>query len=509
MRELAVQAATDTLEAADREKLLQEVDDLTAEIQAVATRTEFNKMKILNGEGNRVSEVGTYNGAVFNVEKSIATLVYMTEAVRPGDFIYTIENAGRPAILEGVDIAAVPGNLVLFPERPVWWPSDASGNPLTNAPWPPADWQSFWPADPSVPVAPPVGGLPKLTLPLPEWNTASWPAGSTPAAIDLPNFKMPDLTYVIDNGKLGTSETIWINGLAINFSPGSSVGNVAEALAQAGISRWTDAGGKPFWVSNIAGSNQTISIQGNDYFLQFFGLKSGEAQGTDAVLSNFQFRDQLENILSQETTGLSYIADGNHVTVTGTRGEVIKFNIQSLLVPQDGTMWEPQFSFGNGKPLDNPDSWADEQSMRFEFKDYGPIKVQVGGNYNEHVAVFIPKLTPETLGLVEYKGGERFSLLNYCTIAGASQAIDKTDAAIAITSTVRARLGAYQNRLESTIRSLDVSSENTERSRSRIMDTDMAKEMTDYSQLNVMYQAGIAILGQANQHPMQILSLLN
>jgi flagellin len=91
---------------------------------------------------------------------------------------------------------------------------------------------------------------------------------------------------------------------------------------------------------------------------------------------------------------------------------------------------------------------------------------------------------------------------------GAEAAIRITDAAINTVSNTRARLGAYQNRLESTVRNLDVAAENTEISRSRIQDTDMARETTKYAQYNVMFQAAMSLLGQANQRPQQIISLL-
>ena len=74
---------------------------------------------------------------------------------------------------------------------------------------------------------------------------------------------------------------------------------------------------------------------------------------------------------------------------------------------------------------------------------------------------------------------------------------------------IRGALGAYQNRLEHTSTNLGVSVENTTSSYSRIIDADMAEEMTNYTQYNVLTQSGIAMLSQANQRPQQILQLLN
>lgn len=87
--------------------------------------------------------------------------------------------------------------------------------------------------------------------------------------------------------------------------------------------------------------------------------------------------------------------------------------------------------------------------------------------------------------------------------------LTRVDEAIQMTSTIRGKLGAYQNRLEHTATNLGVSEENTIASLSRIEDADMAEEMTNYTQYNVISQAGIAMLAQANQRPQQVLQLLN
>ena len=98
--------------------------------------------------------------------------------------------------------------------------------------------------------------------------------------------------------------------------------------------------------------------------------------------------------------------------------------------------------------------------------------------------------------------------INVCTRKGADNSILKLDDAIKITSAARAELGAYQNRLESTKSSLDVSSYNMTNAMSRIMDTDMADAMTEYTQLNVLQQAATSMLSQANSKPEQIMSIL-
>jgi flagellin len=82
-----------------------------------------------------------------------------------------------------------------------------------------------------------------------------------------------------------------------------------------------------------------------------------------------------------------------------------------------------------------------------------------------------------------------------------------TDAITAI-STQRAALGAFQNRFEHTINSVNVAIENLSASESRIRDTDMASEMVNFTRSNILSQAGTAMLAQANQAPQSVLSLL-
>ena len=91
---------------------------------------------------------------------------------------------------------------------------------------------------------------------------------------------------------------------------------------------------------------------------------------------------------------------------------------------------------------------------------------------------------------------------------GGTYAIDAIADAISKVSSQRSALGAVQNRLEHTIDNLDNVSENTSSAESRIRDTDMAKEMVNYSKNNILAQAGQSMLAQANQSNQGVLSLL-
>lgn len=98
--------------------------------------------------------------------------------------------------------------------------------------------------------------------------------------------------------------------------------------------------------------------------------------------------------------------------------------------------------------------------------------------------------------------------VNINTQSDAGNAVDAVKTAIDRLSLQRANLGAYQNRLEHTINNLETTKVNIEASKSRIKDTDMAKQMMKYTQNNVLIQSAQAMLAQANTQPQQVLSLL-
>jgi len=129
----------------------------------------------------------------------------------------------------------------------------------------------------------------------------------------------------------------------------------------------------------------------------------------------------------------------------------------------------------------------------------GDMRLQVGANEGQVLEVVIPAITLQNMGIED---------MVVTTQEDACKAIDGIDGAIKYVSSVRGRLGAYQNRLESTINNLDVTSENMTAAYSRLMDVDMAEEMTNYTTNQVLTQAGTSMLAQANERPSQVLQLL-
>lgn len=167
--------------------------------------------------------------------------------------------------------------------------------------------------------------------------------------------------------------------------------------------------------------------------------------------------------------------DGNIVTIAGSGNFELK-----LRLTNDPT--DPTF-----------------KDLNLDLEGFGAMDMQIGANEGQQLGIRIPKMSLENMGI---------SNIDLSTAEGANKAIDKVDEAIKYVSASRSRLGAYQNRLEHTVNNLDISSENMTAAYSRIMDVDMAEEMTEYTTVQILSQASTSMLAQANERPSQVLQLL-
>jgi len=124
---------------------------------------------------------------------------------------------------------------------------------------------------------------------------------------------------------------------------------------------------------------------------------------------------------------------------------------------------------------------------------------QIGANESEDMGVDIGNMSSRALGINKVLVTDRDSATRSITII--DSALDKV-------SNQRAKLGAYQNRLEHTINNLTTASQNLTAAESRIRDLDMAQEMMNFTKLQILMQAGNAMLAQANTLPQAVLQLL-
>jgi len=133
----------------------------------------------------------------------------------------------------------------------------------------------------------------------------------------------------------------------------------------------------------------------------------------------------------------------------------------------------------------------------------------MGANMDQRERVYIGTMNTQGLGLKSpYGAAAVATFISISTPDKANTVIGMVDKALMRMNKQRADLGAYQNRLEFTMRSLAVGAENLQASESRIRDTNMAKTMSDLVKDQVLAQAGTAMVAQANMKTQQVLSLL-
>ncbi len=157
------------------------------------------------------------------------------------------------------------------------------------------------------------------------------------------------------------------------------------------------------------------------------------------------------------------------------------------------------FSLSMKLEADYPKDGQPAVDIKCEVTDIGPMDLQVGANMGQQIRVRIPSISSEYLYLDE---------VNVTKAGGPEKAMTKLDEALNTVNDIRANLGAYTNRLEYTVSSLNATHENMNAAISRMADVDMATEMVEYTKDNVLQQAGTSALSQANELPQMALQLL-
>ena len=230
-----------------------------------------------------------------------------------------------------------------------------------------------------------------------------------------------------------------------------------------------------------------------------FTLTGDSAQAVNVVLADVtDFRDladAINNVAS--TTGVTAIASGATVTLTHSQGSDIAIsNFQVTDVAGNQTI---NFDGGSGSAVAITEGGANNTAVvggQLDFSSTDAFNVQT----DTTGTIFTAATTASTLSAV--------SSVDISTQTGANSALAIIDAAITSISSNRADLGALQNRMESTIRNLNTTSENVSAARSRIRDTDFAAETAKLTRAQILQQAGISMLSQANASPQSVLSLL-
>jgi flagellin len=140
------------------------------------------------------------------------------------------------------------------------------------------------------------------------------------------------------------------------------------------------------------------------------------------------------------------------------------------------------------------------------------LYLQVGANVDQKIEFNVGSMSVASLGLSDLASDVKSaaSATGGWTATGGeiSSKLSALDSALSTITDNRSKLGAVQNRLDYTMKSLDISSENLSASESRIRDTDMAKEMMNLTKANVLSSAATSMLSQANQQPQNVLQLI-
>ena len=143
---------------------------------------------------------------------------------------------------------------------------------------------------------------------------------------------------------------------------------------------------------------------------------------------------------------------------------------------------------------------------RFSKESDTVMQFQVGANADQNIRAYIGTMTASALGLKDIQGED-----NQISISSPDEAnttIATLDEALKNVNKQRADLGAYQNRMEMAQKGINVAAENTQAAESRIRDADMATEMVEYTKQQVLSQASVAMLSQANSQSQNVLALL-
>lgn len=468
MRELADQSANGTYQDdTDREAIQLEVDALKSEIDRIASSTEYNGMKLLDGSLGGTTTGTTDFGARYGVLISANTVVDGANNKLKENL--SLEGATLTSSVNGVTVTLADTASGVGGENAQW---DAAGTTLTiNL----KAGQSYSQSQ--------INDLIKNAT-MAKADAAGTPQASTPADVELKlksgvfTFQKAE-TFKTSAGVRATSDDTdlveyLINGTDQNDGYADTIkftsNNYGEDTRKLKIA--TDVAAGKEWVATTTANNEGTGIKDGEFTLHL-------ATGVEYT------EEDIQNLLKQ--AGLDYT-----VTLTDSKtpdGDK-SFYAQKVVAEADATAIE----------IGKTTAGAGLGSDKLTGTGKG-LTFQIGANgvEDQRVTLSVGDMSSTSIGV----GGADVS-----TQDAANKAIDMVDAAVKTVSMQRAGLGALQNRLEYTVNNLTTTNENLTAAESQIRDTDMATEMINYTKNNILQQASQAMLAQANQQPQAILQLL-
>lgn len=373
-----------------------------------------------------------------------------------------------------------------------------------------------------------------VTLSDPDENSNFFAGSTVSETYDGPN-GLKDGDLVINGVTIGAAQTAADTASATVSSDGSKILSSSKDLSgiavAAAINEVADETGVSATVNAtqvVGGDGESADVTkfsvGDEAGIYINGVEVGtvtlQADG-DGVIDTDRARADALNLINQNSGKTGVVAEDNGVSLTLTASD--GRNISVAIDDRSGSeasigalfgmdaeiegIGEATFGEGTGGSTQGVSAEALAYQTTYstvKLESAGQFAVAGGSNGTEGL---------EALGLRvgTYGGGEDGEFLkdiDISTFEGAQSAITAIDNALGTVASQRAELGALQNRFESTVSNLAITAENLTAANSRIRDADFAAETAELSRTQVLQQAGISILAQANQRPQQVLSLL-
>jgi len=289
----------------------------------------------------------------------------------------------------------------------------------------------------------------------------------------------------VNSTVIATGGTVVINGQSITVSGNDTVQTLIDRInaltSVTGVSAmfsFADSSGVVYLTQVNYGANFRIEVHQSTTIL-FSSGNTTSSQGTDAVV----------------TVQLNTSAGVTSATFTGGRAAG-----ESGLKVKD--------SYGNTLLLTEAGNNTGVTNAKVAVVTAQSLVFQIGANAGQVARVSLRDTRAHQLGTTVV-AGKSLQDIDVTTQQGAQDAIRIIDEAISQISQLRGNIGSFQKQvLESTIRSLNIARENLAASESAIRDTDIAEEVMNYTKLQILQQAGMAVLAQANAIPQSVLSLL-
>ena len=457
MRELAVQSANGTYQDdTDREAIQLEVDALKSEIDRIASSTEYNGMKLLDGSlggSKAVTEFGAKYGADSTSETDLVGATITTNiAVVQVSPAYAASGKGGENALWSADGKTLTMNLVAgetYTQKDI-------DNLIANATQSKDGGQTQAPSEISIKLA---NGV----------MTAS-KAGDTDATVAglrATGSNSADVIKLVGDKKSGAHGS----SDQVTFTA-NSYGKAYDTGMASKITISTDVAAGKENVEVTKAAKPADAAAGNP-------ATAAEIKLHLSTGKTYTEKD-IENILKE--AGYDYSVKLEDTTNTdGDADGKIYFNVKgdAEVAITDGAGVGKDSVPNNGKGL--------------------TFQIGANGVEDQRVTLNVNDMSSSAIGVAN---------ADVSTQDSANAAIDMVDAAVKTVSMQRAGLGALQNRLEYTVNNLTTTNENLTAAESQIRDTDMATEMINYTKNNILQQASQAMLAQANQQPQAILQLL-